>query len=274
MRFIRIGDSAGKVAATVAPEYGGMLVGLEVAGRPVLRLDQSLLSMAPMIAGGMPIMFPFPSRTAGDAYRVDGIEYYMPFHGLVKNAAFALREASPERAVLWIDGGMSQREANYPFSYRLELSYRIAGAVLDVEAAVHNLSKARMPHCLGWHPFFFASDRAGLEFEYHMRRRYDYVARVDGPAPARLDLSQPLDDVFFDPAAHEFTLLNRPDGYRAVCRYDSAHQALVICNTPERSVCIEPWCALPDSINSGRFLQWVEPGGVGRHRIAIEVAAL
>lgn len=274
MRLIRIGDPIGKVTAVVAPEYGGMVVGLEAAGRQVLRLDAALLSMAPMLAGGMPILFPFPSRTAGDAYRLDGRDYHMPFHGLVKNAAFALKESSPGHAVLWVDGGGSQREANYPFSYRLELTYRVAGRALEVEAAVCNASESRMPHCLGWHPFFLATDRAALEFEYHMRRRYDYVRRADGPAPARLDLAAPLDDVFFDPAAHEFALLNRPDGYRAVCRYDSGHQALVVCNTPERSVCIEPWCALPDSINSGRFLQWIEPGATGRHRISIEVEAL
>ena len=24
--------------------------------------------------------------------------------------------------------------------------------------------------------------------------------------------------------------------------------------------CIEPWCGLPNSINTGRFVKWVDPG--------------
>ena len=59
MRFVHIGNPE-QTAARIAPEYGGMLAGLTVRGREILRLDERVLSLAPMLAGGMPFR---------DAYR-------------------------------------------------------------------------------------------------------------------------------------------------------------------------------------------------------------
>ncbi len=274
MRRIGISDPAGTVRAVIAPDYGGMPVSLTVGGREVLHLDEKLLSLAPMLAGGMPVLFPFSSRTHDDSYRLDGGLYHMPFHGLVKNAAFAVKNITPDSLTVGIDSVPSEADEHYPFAHRLSVTYRVALSTLEVEAEVVNHSPRRLPHGLGWHPFFLASDKKRLRFTHHMKQRFDYVALKDGPAPEGMDLSEPWDDVLFDPEIGEFTLENPLDGYRVICRFDASHPVLVVCTTTGRSVCLEPWCSLPDSINSGRFLQWVEPGGVGRHRISLELSQI
>lgn len=269
MRLIRISDPSRRMTAAIAPEYGGMAASLAISGRPVFRLDERILFLSPMLSGGMPVMFPFPSKTKDDCYRVGSSTYHMPFHGLVKNDSFAVREVSDDRIVLWIDNSESRKKANYPFDYRLELSYRIRANTLLVDAEVFNLSSEKMPHALGWHPFFYATDKKRLALKHFMQSGYDYVAHKDIEAVQLTDLGQAWDHVFHTPARSEFFLENPVDGYKVHCEFDPSHQALVVCSTTDKSVCVEPWCGIPDSANNGRFLQWIDPGKSSRHWIKI-----
>lgn len=273
MRLIRLTDESGRLAADIAPDYGGMPVFIGMPGGPnILRVDEELLGTAPMLAGGMPVLFPFASRTAGDSYRFGGGTYRMPFHGLVKNAAFAVKEASASAATVWIDASRSQKSQHYPFDFRLELSYRIEGGAFEAEASIINLSKERMPHSFGWHPFFLATDKRVLSFAHHMRRRYDCLARAESAAPPRMELWRSWDDVLVSPERREFALENTVDGYAVRCRFDDGHHALTVCTTLDRCVCIEPWCGAPDAANSGYLLQWVEAGATARYRIRLDVS--
>lgn len=274
MRLIRISDVSSNVSAEIAPEYGGMVTSLRCDDIEVFRLDRNILSMSPMLAGGMPLMFPFPSRTDNDSYRYRDKAYTMPFHGLVKNDAFALKEATDSSATVWIGSSQSMLDANYPFAFRFEATYRIQGSALVADATVTNLADEEMFYCFGWHPYFLATDKKALKFTHHMKRRYDYVNHVDGNAPSEMDLSQTWDDVLFAPEKYEFILENAADRYRARCRFDPSQEVLVVCTTTDRSVCVEPWRGLPNSANSGRFVQKVAPGGKECHHIAIEVTKL
>lgn len=273
MRLLRIGEKNDGIAAHISPEYGGMPVFIGAGnGGGILLLDESRLAAAPMLAGGMPVLFPFASRTRNDSYRLDGRTYRMPFHGLVKNAAFAVRDVSENAATVWIGQNAAHLSDCYPFEFRLELSYRVEGMRFEAEAAVVNLSDRPMPHSLGWHPYFLATDKGRLSFAHHMRGRYDYVACVDGDAPSPMDLSREWDDVLVSPEKREFTLENPADGYSVRCRFDDGHGALVVCTTPEGGVCVEPWCGIPDSVNNGRLLRRVAPGETERYRIWFEIS--
>jgi galactose mutarotase-like enzyme len=125
-RFIEIRD--GGLCAKVAPDNGGMVAQVSVDGADTLMLNEAVLETTPMSAGGAPVLFPFPSRTRDDAYRLDGQVFAMPMHGLVKNAAFAVKRAAEKSVTLWIDGSASQKQANYPFDYTLEITYEVRGA--------------------------------------------------------------------------------------------------------------------------------------------------
>ena len=270
MRVFQIGDSRARLQADILPEYGGMVARLRVDGTEVLRLDESLLNGSPMLAGGMPLMFPFPSKTRGDTYHIGGKPYYMPFHGIVKNRSFAVKSVDADSATLWIDAGQSTRESNYPFDFLFEVEYRLDEKGLTAAASITNRSASPMPHCLGWHPYFLATDKRRLRFRHNMDGKYDYVACRDVGTVRDMDLSQTWDDVFFAPAKCEFTLQNDADGYAVRCEWDKRHQVLVVCTTTPDSVCVEPWCGLPDSINNGRFVQWIGPLATETYWMRIE----
>jgi len=257
--------------AKIAPNNGGMVAQLSISGTDVLMFHESAVETTPMSAGGSPIMFPFPSKTKNDTYTLGGRDYAMPMHGLVKNSTFAVKHQADNAVTLWSDGSRSQKEANYPFDYVLEIEYRIVNSSLISTASVTNMSDVPMPHCLGWHPYFKATDKAALVFEHTMTSRYNYIDYVDEPTVTDIDLSKRWDDVFHTPEKKEFTLYNRPDGYQARCILDDAHNVLVVCSWVEGAVCLEPWCGLPNAANSGRFLKYVQPGKTESYTMALEI---
>lgn len=268
---IKSGDG---LRADIEPEYGGMVARLELNGTPILKRDDGMLKTAPFWAGGIPILFPFPSKTKDDAYSLNDKTYYMPFHGFVKNACFAVRSQEEDRVVVWIDSSECQRERNYPFEFTLAVEYRTQGNRLHAKATVENRSEQRMPHYLGWHPFFYATDKSRLFFRHSFTAHYDYVNCADRKGYEEIDLSRTLDDVYHTPNENEFTLINEADGYSARFITDQSYRALVVCTTVDNCVCIEPWCGIPDSINQNRFIEWVQPGESKEYHWTLEVSKI
>ena len=255
--------------AEVVPNHGGMIAQLRLRGREILHVNRGTLETAPMAAGGMPLLFPFPSKTREDRYCLNGRDYYMPMHGLLKNAPFAVKRVAQNEVTLWTCGNPVWMEANYPFDFRLELTYRLESNSVFLIVEIENCSAEPMPHGLGWHPFFKASDKRQIRLKHSMLSHYDHVACRDDALPDLADLSREWDDVFHTPKELEITLDNPVDGYAARIRFDAAFQAMVVFTGWAGCVCAETWCGIPDSINNGRFLRWI-PGGE-RAKYAVEL---
>lgn len=261
------------VTAVIYPAHGGMVGQLLFQNHPVLHLDEKVLETAPMAAGGMPLLFPFPSKTAGDSYVIDGRTYHMPMHGLLKNAAFALRERTPSSVTLWMESNAVWKEQYYPFDFGMELCYEVTAHGLLVTVQIENRSNTVMPHCLGFHPFFYVSDKKNVFLEHSMKEHYDYVHHSRSPAKRMLDLSTWLDDVFCVPQTCSFRFDNPSDQYHVSCRYDEAFQTLVVCSWVPESMCIEPWCGVPDAINCNYTMQKLLPGTKKTYQMSLEFSA-
>lgn len=165
------------IRAEIVPAHGGMVAQIELEGKELLHIDRGQLETAPMAAGGMPILFPFPSKTKDDAYQFKGKQYHMPMHGLVKNDVFAVGETGENRARLWLENSPSWKAQYYPFDFRLEVEYRLEKNSLTVLFGIENRGDEAMPHYLGWHPFFKSTDKKRIRLWQDMRVHYDYGAR-------------------------------------------------------------------------------------------------
>jgi galactose mutarotase-like enzyme len=137
----------------------------------------------------------------------------------------------------------------FPFAGRSgDDSYRITWDVLALAARVENGSRRPMPHALGWHPYFRASDRTRLDRDW--------------------------DDVFREPSIREFSFENPADGCALRCAMDNASRSIVVYTGSAGSVCIEPWCGVPDSINNGRQIQWIPPGQSMEYKVQSHLKAI
>lgn len=260
MKQIRLTDPNSGICATVLPDYGGMVSSLSLNGVQVLRLKSELVGMANCLAGGMPILFPFCSRTKDDTYRIGGKQYTMPFHGLVKSTTFAVEKAQTQSLWMYTVPSEVIKKENYPYTFVLHVHYRVDGHSLYTQAVIENRSEERMPFYIGWHPYFITSSKKDTTFTFDMRHYKSYLDGSQGEWQGNtVDLSQTLDHVLWGTQKKEMVLKNHADGYEARIIMDDMHSVATICTVFDDCVCIEPWTGTPDAINTGRFLRWVQP---------------
>ncbi len=103
--------------------------------------------------GRAPLLFPIVGRLNGDAYRLEGQDFAMPQHGFARRKLFTCVEQAADRTVLRL-GADDETRAVYPFEFRLEASFVIRGARLDVAVTVENAGTEDMPFSFGFHPAF------------------------------------------------------------------------------------------------------------------------
>ena len=103
--------------------------------------------------GHAPLLFPFVGRSRGDTYRLDGLEYSMPQHGFARRMAFTQVEHLPECVTFRLEADAATR-AVYPFDFRLDMQFAVAGGTLMMTATVMNRGEADMPFSFGYHPAF------------------------------------------------------------------------------------------------------------------------
>lgn len=117
--------------------------------------------------GGMPILFPFPNRIRGAAFRFAGRDFALEpnkppnaIHGFAFDAPFDVCGFGVDGGAAWITGRFQtslhapRHARSWPGDPVLELTYRLRGACLELEARVANLGRSRMPWGLGVHSYF------------------------------------------------------------------------------------------------------------------------
>jgi len=104
-------------------------------------------------SGRAPLLFPIVGRLLGDELRHEGVAYPMAQHGLARRRSFALVEADPGRALFRLEADEETRR-QYPFAFRLDVTYTLAEATLSIEAKVINTGVVPLPASFGFHPAF------------------------------------------------------------------------------------------------------------------------
>jgi len=271
MNTIVLKDSLSDLTATIYPDYGALLGKLKIGEINVLKLDESKLGTSNVLAGGIPILFPFASKTANDRYFLNGKEYHMPVHGFVKDTPFAVEKVTENSAVLWMETSNSLMASCYPFSFVFKVKYTLENSSLKIQATLINNSNEDMPHSLGWHPYFAVTDKKELVFSQSYQRYYDYINCCFGEQNRPIDLSEELDNVYCDPIDQRFSLINKADGYSVIQRFDSEYKTLVIYTKLADAVCLEPWIGIPNSINRGEYLSIVKANSEKDYNLILEV---
>lgn len=100
-----------------------------------------------------PILFPVVGWTRDGRVRVDGAHYPLGLHGFAWKKRFetAERRADYLRLALTDD---AETRALYPFSFRLEVEFRLRAGALDNNLIVVNTGARPLPYACGLHPAF------------------------------------------------------------------------------------------------------------------------
>ena len=87
--------------------------------------------------GQSPILFPIIGRLLDDKYRLDGKEYTMPKHGIVRKKPFKLIEQTKD-SLKFVQSDDAESLESYPYHFDLIVEFRITENGLSVTHTVVN----------------------------------------------------------------------------------------------------------------------------------------
>jgi galactose mutarotase-like enzyme len=274
-------DHEAKARVVLAPTRGGMVTRFIVRDTNVLYLDADTLRDATKnVRGGIPVLFPIAGRLADDKYQVDGTTYTMKQHGFARNMPWAIVDQAADQATA---GGArlglaltpsAMTRAQYPFEFRLALTYVLYEGRLTVQTRISNTGAQPMPIHPGLHPYFQLADH----HKAAARVVTDATEAWDNTSGKLIALREPIDlagdvvDLHVLDHWPRTVRLTRPGDHDLELSLGVPDRVLVVWTERGRDfVCVEPWTARANALNDGSALV-VPPGGA--HETTFTIAVL
>ena len=235
---------------------------------------------------GIPILFPFPNRVRGGAWRFEGATYRFDkppdsatsIHGLLLNRPYQVESHAADANGATLVCALDSREfadigRQYPFPFTIRITYTLKNAALSMSVSIHNGGDRNMPMGFGIHPYF----RVGLSPDANAA-----AATIKVPAASYWELDEDslptgrrlaattgasdlrdgrpfagltLDHVFTDvqgeaDGVSRCVIENRDTGHGMVMEADASFRELVVYTPPGRdTICFEPYTCPTDAIN-------------------------
>jgi galactose mutarotase-like enzyme len=255
----------------IAPERGAIVTSFCIGDREVLYMDQSTLEdRSKNVRGGVPILFPTPGKLEGDAWHRDGLVGTMVQHGFARQMPWAVEsEPSPNKAVLILESNAATLQ-NYPWPFHATLTYLLKGGCLRTTLRVRNTGDSVMPFALGFHPYFRVDDKQQASIRTQAKQAYNNVSKRR-EAFAGFDLNAAEVDIHLLDHQSDLAALRLGSGEYLAVRASSDFGIWVVWTLAGKEfVCVEPWTAPGNALNTGERLIGLAPGA--SHELWMEIA--
>lgn len=243
-----------------------------------------------------PLLFPIVGRLARDTLTHQGRQYRMTQHGFARDRDFAWTARQADACRLELRDDPALLEA-FPFPFRLEVAYALAGDTLRVTIMIENPGESMLPASIGAHPAFAWPLRAGVAKEAHTLtferpepapvRRLDAGLLLPDPFPSpveagRLSLTEGLfagDALILDRVASHSVRYACPGGPSVTVAWDNCPQLGIWSKPPNDFVCIEPWhgfaspTTFPGEFMDKPGLMLVPPGQMASVGFSIQISS-
>jgi galactose mutarotase-like enzyme len=252
-------DHEAKARVVLAPARGGMVTRFIVRDTNVLYLAPDTLRDATKnVRGGIPVLFPIAGRLADDKYTVGGTTYTMKQHGFARNMPWAIVDQAADQAM---SGGArlglaltsnAVTRAQYPFDFRLALTYVLGDGRLTVNTRVSNTGEQPMPIHPGLHPYFQLADhqKSAARLVTDATQAWDNVAGKMIAVREPIDLAGDVVDLHLLDHWPRTVRLTRPGDHDLELALGVPDRVLVVWTERGRDfVCVEPWTARANALN-------------------------
>lgn len=254
--------ASGDARVSLAPSRGGMATRFAVGDRPIFFLDEgTLVDETKNVRGGNPVLFPSPGPLAGDRFAWGGKSGSMKQHGFARSRAWRVAEVKPAECTLVLAADDATR-AQYPWDFVATYRYALSSATLRIEQRFENRSDSPMPFAAGFHPYFHVPDAQKMHASVPTKatRAWDNVTKTFVDVKAPIDLTaKEVDLHLVDHGGPEASLV--VPGGRVALRCSPELQRWVIWTLAGKDfVCLEPWTAAANALNTGESLLVLPPG--------------
>lgn len=272
----------GNSRVLIAPDFGARLLTWSVGAREIIfwpdDADWSSVEKIVHTRGGNPILFPFIARHYVDGelgkWRDEkGVVRDLPMHGFARGLPFIVVESDAQSLRMRLEA-TEQTRAMYPFEFRFDVVYRLAGSTLEAVFETSNLGSTPLPYYAGHHFYFAINHAMRSDWEISLPCKTWGRQSADGSPqlfPAQNSSTTLADNDLIDRFHLDFseprvTLQNEVSAQRIVLDWPREysqlwHDVTTWTGAPEADYfCVEPWLGLPDAIHHGNGLRHVAPG--------------
>jgi galactose mutarotase-like enzyme len=208
--------------------------------------------------GQSPILFPVIGRLLNDKYRLNGKEYNMEKHGIVRKKPFKLVEQTANSLTFL----QTDDEASlniYPYKFELFVTFTLKNNGLEVSHKVVNKNDSVMFYSFGAHPAFNCEIGDYLEFDNPQTVLNEQIDEESLLLDNQVELLKnekriTIEKNTFD---HDALILSgytdkvislKSDNHNRVVRFNFDSPVLGIWAKPNAPyVCIEPWWGINDN---------------------------
>lgn len=210
-----------------------------------------------------PVLFPIVGTLKNNRYFFNGKEYSMTRHGFARDNEFAVKHLNNNSVTFSFTSNEETRQ-QYPFDFRLVISYTLENNNLYISYTVSNLGSIDMPFSLGAHPAFALPanfEDYSLQFEkdeilWSTPLKDDLLTDhkinipvVSGELPLSYTLFENDALIFKNTISKEITIKKNGNPFLKVSFNDFPHLGIwTKINAP--FLCIEPWQGYSDSFNA------------------------
>jgi aldose 1-epimerase len=265
---------ADRAHAEIAPALGNNLFAFRTREQVLEIISFAEFRQRPT-SYGIPILFPFPNRIRDGKFSFQGEQYAVnPLrHGFVRDKPWQVdgHGASAE-AGAWLTSSFDATDypaeilRQFPFPFRLEVTYRLKDARLEMETLVQNTGARDMPAGFGIHPYFRRPSAGTLTVP--ARQRLELAESL--PTGKSLDVAEAydlrhaadinkltLDDIYTGVAAESdgltrCVLVDEENNLRTIVEFSREAFPYIVVYTPPAprpAICVEPNTCPTDAFN-------------------------
>jgi len=281
----------GETVAEVVPARGGLVSRLAIGRVAILATDdEAVYGGGRNVRGGIPILFPTAGRLKDDRYMAGGVWRELKQHGFARDLPWRVGQESrgAARLVMELESTEAMLRA-FPWEFRLEFTVEVIGRSLRILQSYENRSETRMPLHSGFHPYFAvpAREKGAAGIEAPLARAWDKVAGREVSLQG-FDLTAPEVSLSVlktgetgaaaaagAAGAADMTVarLSAPSLPAVEIEVSPELTQWVIWTLGGRDfLCVEPWTAPADALNTGIGLLWLAPGERREMKLEVRLA--
>ena len=250
----------------VVPERGGIITRWRINGKEILYLDEERYAdPSKTVRGGVPILFPICGDLPDDTFNYRGKSYQLVQHGFGRRIPWKVVETSTDNCAsitLSIESNPETLKV-YPFEFAITYTYELRGNSLKIWQTYTNKSEVEMPFSAGFHPYFQVGDKQQLEVEIPGSEYADNVSKAAAVSfSGNFDYQEDeIDAAFTSITANSTSFSDRDNRRKVTLRYSDLFSTLVFWTVKGKDfICVEPWSAPRNGINTGEQITILEPG--------------
>ena len=258
-------DEDAKSQIEVVPEKGGIITRWRIDDREIFDLDEERYTdPTKTVRGGMPILFPICGNLPNDTFKYQGESYQLVQHGFGRRIPWKVVQTNTDNCAsvtLAIESN-AETLAVYPFEFVVTYTYELQGNSLKIQQTYNNQSDVEMPFSAGFHPYFQVRDKQKLEVDIPGSKYDDNVSKATSVPFSGFDYQQDEIDAAFTSINRNSTSFSDRDlGRKVTLRYSNFFSTIVFWTVKGKDfICLEPWSAPRNGINTGEQLTILDPG--------------